>query len=52
MAGALVHCLREPARGESITEEGRRVVVERYDWSVLAEKLERVWFDCVQRGAR
>jgi len=52
MAAALVHCLREPARGESIAEQGRRVVVERYDWSVLAEKLERVWFDCVQRGAR
>jgi glycosyltransferase involved in cell wall biosynthesis len=52
MANALVHCLREPARANAMAEEGRRVVAGRYDWSVLADKLERVWWDCAQRGTR
>jgi glycosyltransferase involved in cell wall biosynthesis len=52
MTQALVNCLREPARCEAIVEQGRRVVAERYDWSVLAEKLERVWFDCASGGQR
>ena len=52
MAAALVRCLREPSRAEAMAEEGRRVVAERYDWSVLADKLERVWLDSVRRRAR
>jgi glycosyltransferase involved in cell wall biosynthesis len=52
MAPALVHCLRERGRCDEIAEQGRRVVVERYDWSVLAVKLERAWFDCAFGGPR
>jgi glycosyltransferase involved in cell wall biosynthesis len=52
MVEALVHCLRNPARAEFMADQARRFVAERYDWSVLAEKLERVWSECAQRGAR
>ena len=27
---------------------GRRVVLDRYNWDVLADKLERVWRDCMR----
>jgi glycosyltransferase involved in cell wall biosynthesis len=52
MIGALVHCLRSPMRAEAMANLGRQIVAERYDWDVLAEKLERVWSECAQRGAR
>jgi glycosyltransferase involved in cell wall biosynthesis len=46
-ADALLECIREPNRAREMAENGRRVVRERYDWDVLAEKLERVWEECV-----
>jgi glycosyltransferase involved in cell wall biosynthesis len=51
MAEALVRCLRDPNRACAMAEAGRRVVSQRYDWQALADKLERVWLDCVHRGA-
>jgi glycosyltransferase involved in cell wall biosynthesis len=48
MAAALVHSLRHPEQARALAEEGRRVVLERYDWDVLADKLEQVWEDCVE----
>ena len=47
MAAALVRALRDPDRARAMAERGRRIVSERYDWDVLANKLERVWIDCV-----
>jgi glycosyltransferase involved in cell wall biosynthesis len=49
MAPALVRCLREPGPAREQAERGRRVVLEQYDWSVLAERLEQVWLDCCAR---
>jgi glycosyltransferase involved in cell wall biosynthesis len=51
MAAALLECLRDPGRALALAAEGRRLVLERYDWDVLAAKLERVWEDCVTGGA-
>jgi glycosyltransferase involved in cell wall biosynthesis len=51
MTEALVRSLREPQQAQVMAEKGRRVVCQRYDWQALADKLEQVWFDCVQRGA-
>jgi glycosyltransferase involved in cell wall biosynthesis len=45
MAPALVAALRDP-RTHLLAEQGRHVVLERYDWAPLADRLERVWFDC------
>src|SRR5262249_40739153 len=47
MAEALVECVRNPEPARATAERGRRVVVERYDWDRLADKLERVWEKCV-----
>lgn len=51
MADALVHALRNPARAKAQAERGRRLVRERYDWDVLADKLEQVWEKCLEVAA-
>jgi glycosyltransferase involved in cell wall biosynthesis len=48
MARALVACLRDPAPAWAMAEQGRRLVLDRYDWDHLADRLERVWFDCLR----
>jgi glycosyltransferase involved in cell wall biosynthesis len=49
MAAALLPCLRRPEVARRQAECGRRVVLDRYDWGVLAERLEQVWLDCCVR---
>jgi glycosyltransferase involved in cell wall biosynthesis len=48
MAAALVESLRSPGPVLEMAEQGRRVVLERYDWDALALKLERVWEKCAR----
>lgn len=43
MADALVHAVRNHAAMVALAEHGRRLVLETYDWSVLAAKLEVSW---------
>jgi glycosyltransferase involved in cell wall biosynthesis len=47
LARKLLACLRDPAPARAMAEQGRQRVLERYDWDHLADRLERVWFDCV-----
>lgn len=54
MAAALIECIRDPQRTHRLAESGRRLVLDRYDWEVLAGKLEAVWEKClapVREGA-
>jgi hypothetical protein len=44
---ALAACLRDPGPAREQAERGRRVVLERYDWGALADKLEQTWLKCV-----
>jgi glycosyltransferase involved in cell wall biosynthesis len=48
MAAALVDSIRDPARIRAMAQHGRQLVLERYDWDVLAGKLEQTWERCVQ----
>jgi glycosyltransferase involved in cell wall biosynthesis len=50
MAAALLQALRQPEAVQAQAERGRRVVVENYDWDVLARKLEASWQRCVDQG--
>jgi glycosyltransferase involved in cell wall biosynthesis len=43
MAGALVHAIRNPLEVLAQARSGRKRVLDRYDWDVLADKLEQVW---------
>jgi glycosyltransferase involved in cell wall biosynthesis len=52
VADALVACLRNPGGGRRAAERGRRLVLARYDWAALADKLERVWEKCRAPGRR
>jgi glycosyltransferase involved in cell wall biosynthesis len=43
LAPALVEAVRSPEAVREQAEAGRRRVLERYDWDVLAGQLEQVW---------
>ncbi len=43
MARALVDCIQAPEKARRMAEQGRVLVRERYNWDVLADKLEGVW---------
>ncbi len=48
MAGALVRCIRNPAAAQAQARLSRRLVLDRYDWDMLADKLEQIWLSCAQ----
>jgi glycosyltransferase involved in cell wall biosynthesis len=48
MADTLVQAVRCPAAMQAMAQHGRRIVLDTYDWSVLAAKLEAVWEQCFQ----
>jgi hypothetical protein len=52
MADALVTCLQQPEWARGQAERGRQTVVSRYDWSMLADRLERVWERAAQTRGR
>jgi glycosyltransferase involved in cell wall biosynthesis len=52
LAAALAAVLKAPARALAQAERGRRLVHERYDWDVLAQKLEEIWEQCATRPPR
>jgi glycosyltransferase involved in cell wall biosynthesis len=51
MAEALVAALRDPGRVQAMAEAGQRIVLETYDWEVLAQKLEASWEQCLAHRA-
>jgi len=44
---ALLSSIRDPRPARAMALRSRTFVLERYDWDNLAERLERVWFDCI-----
>lgn len=48
MAEALVSCARDPRPARAMAERARAFVLDRYDWDALADRLERVWFECLE----
>jgi glycosyltransferase involved in cell wall biosynthesis len=52
MAAALVQAVRAPAPIRAMALKGQQLVLERYDWEALADKLEQVWEKCVQDKER
>jgi polysaccharide biosynthesis protein PslH len=49
MADVLVRAIRNPDRARVLAEHGRRIVLETYDWDILARKLEASWEQCLDR---
>jgi glycosyltransferase involved in cell wall biosynthesis len=43
MAPALLACMRDPAHAAEVAKSGRAVVDQRYDWSRLADRVEKIW---------
>jgi len=49
MADALVAAIRAPGAAQTQAQHGRAIVLDTYDWSVLAKKLESAWERSIQR---
>jgi polysaccharide biosynthesis protein PslH len=49
MARILVGWARNPAPARAMAKAGQAVIESRYDWSVLADKMEQAWQDLLQR---
>ena len=49
MAVALIDCMRHPDRAAALAQSGQAVIDAHYDWSRLADRLEVVWRDTVER---
>src|SRR5262249_19824605 len=46
LAPAIIYAIRAPELLAKQAAAGRGEVLRRYDWDALAEKMERVWYDC------
>jgi glycosyltransferase involved in cell wall biosynthesis len=46
MAAALAEVIRSPKAALAQAAAGRQRVLERYDWDILADKLEQAWLEC------
>ena len=49
MARVLIDWMRNPAPARAIAQAGLAVVESRYDWSVLAQKMEHAWEELAGR---
>ena len=48
IAEALVACIRDRRPAQAMAQHSRTIILDRYDWDSLAERLERVWFACLK----
>lgn len=49
MADALLAAMRDPEQQRQRAQTGRQLVLERYDWRGLADKMERVWLSSLEK---
>ncbi|WP_298817348.1 glycosyltransferase family 4 protein [Chloroflexus sp.] len=49
-AAALIQLLRDPALGQRLAAQGRRVAEERYDWRVVCPAIEQLYATALQRA--
>jgi len=52
MARALMAGIRDPGPLRAMAERGRRLAWERYDWDVLADRLEASWLACLNNHTK
>jgi len=50
MADALVSSILDPRPARAMAGRSRSFVLDRYDWDTMADRLERVWFACLEKG--
>jgi glycosyltransferase involved in cell wall biosynthesis len=48
MVRTLIACLRDPGPAQAQAARVRRFVLDRYDWDMLATKLESIWLECAE----
>lgn len=50
MVDALVSSILDPRPARAMAGRSRSFVLDRYDWDTMADRLERVWFACLEKG--
>jgi len=50
LARALLETLRAPQVAQDMAKRARELVLKRYDWDVLADRLEHIWLQSLQKG--
>jgi polysaccharide biosynthesis protein PslH len=51
LAGGVLELIHDPQVARTQADAGRAVVLRRYDWDRLAERLEQLWLRCSGRAA-
>jgi glycosyltransferase involved in cell wall biosynthesis len=46
LAQSLLQCMSTPELALAMARKGRELVLQKYDWDPLAERLGRIWEDC------
>jgi glycosyltransferase involved in cell wall biosynthesis len=46
LPNAILGAIRDPGTVRAQAVRGREIVLRRYDWKVLADRMEQVWLDC------
>ena len=52
MADAIVEGIRRPEQLQDTAEEGRRAVLRLYDWGLIAERLDELWWSVAKDESR
>ena len=47
IADAIIAYIRDPSPMRAMAQRSRILVLDRYDWDTLADRLEQVWFACL-----
>ncbi len=47
LTSAILSEINDPERARMRAESGRQMVLDLYDWDILADKLERIWINCI-----
>jgi glycosyltransferase involved in cell wall biosynthesis len=49
LSEAIIAAIRDPATAREQAVRGREVILQRYDWDVLADRMEQVWLECASQ---
>ena len=50
MTPAVLAAIRDPDRARRLAQAGYEQTIRLYDWAVLADRLERLWWQCAERS--
>lgn len=52
LADAIIRILTDPDLASQISEEGRKTVLAKFSWSVIADRFIGVYYDCIKKTGK